>query len=58
MSKNKIMVAFSLPVEVNEMLQELANITFSTKTKVVVDMIRKDYNYWFDKKKIKEGDKN
>jgi len=51
MSKDKITISFSLPVRVKEMLQELAELTYSTKTKVVIDMIRKDYDYWINNKK-------
>ena len=49
MSK-KVIVSFSIPTEVKEMLEKLAEITYSSNTKVIVDMIRKDYKYWFDKK--------
>ena len=51
MSKDKVIVTFSIPVKVKEMLDELAKITFSTNTKYIVDMVRKDYAYWFEKKK-------
>jgi predicted DNA-binding protein len=51
MSKDKITISFSLPVRVKEMLQELAELTYSTKTKVIIDMIRKDYDYWINNKK-------
>ena len=50
MSK-KVVVTFSIPIQVKEMLEELANRSYSSNTKVIVDMIRKDYGYWFDKKK-------
>ena len=51
MSKDKITISFSLPIRVKEMLQELAELTYSTKTKAVIDMIRKDYDYWINNKK-------
>jgi len=51
MSKSKVIVTFSIPVKVKEMLEALAKITYSTNTKVIVDLIRKDYAYWFEKKK-------
>lgn len=47
---NKIIVSFSIPIEVKEMLEKLAKATYSSNTKYIVDMIRKDYKYWFDKK--------
>lgn len=50
MSKDKVIVTFSIPVRVKEMLEELAKITYSTNTKCIVDMIRKDYAFWFNKK--------
>ena len=56
MSKDKITISFSIPARLKEMLEELAKITYSTNTKVIVDMIRKDHAYWFDKKK--EGENN
>jgi len=48
---DKTIVSFSFPKKVKEMLNKLAERTYSTKTKYVVDMIRKDYKYWFDKEK-------
>jgi len=57
MSKDKIVVTFSIPVKVKEMLEELAKLTFSSNTKCIVDLIRKDHAYWFDKKKeVKNND--
>ena len=53
MSK-KVIVSFSIPTEVKEMLEELAKATYSSNTKCIVDMIRKDYKYWFDKNKEEE----
>jgi len=50
MSKDKVTISFSIPVRVKEMLEELAGKSYSTNTKYFVDMIRKDYAYWFDKK--------
>ena len=49
MSK-KVVVTFSIPIKVKEMLEELARITYSSNTKVIVDMIRIDYKFWFEKK--------
>jgi len=51
MSKDKTIISFSIPTRVKEMLEELAKKTYSTNTKYIVDMVRKDYAYWFDKKK-------
>ena len=48
---DKTIVSFSFPKKVKEMLNKLAERTYSTKTKYVVDLIRKDYKYWFDKDK-------
>jgi len=57
MSKQKVIVTFSIPVRVKEMLEKLAKATYSSNTKVIVDMIRKDYAFWFDKKeKVNEED--
>ncbi len=53
MSK-KVVVTFSIPIQVKEMLEELANRSYSSNTKVIVDMIRKDYGFWFNKKESKE----
>ena len=51
MNKSKTNISFSVPTEVKDMLDELAKMTYSSNTKYIVDMIRKDYNYWFNKKK-------
>ena len=51
MSKEKSIITISVPTEVKHMLEELAKMTYSSNTKYIVDMIRKDYNYWFNKKK-------
>jgi len=51
MSKEKSIITISVPTEVKHMLEELADKTFSSNTKCVVDLIRKEYNYWFNKKK-------
>ena len=56
MSKDKITISFSIPTKVKEMLEELASKTYSTNTKYIVDMIRKDYAYWFDKNKKEENE--
>ena len=56
MNKSKTNISFSVPTEVKDMLEELAKMTYSSNTKYIVDMIRKDYNYWFNKKK--EENKN
>ena len=50
MSKEKTIITFSIPVEVKKMLEDLAEATYSTNTKCIVDMIRKDYAFWFNKK--------
>lgn len=57
MSK-KVVVTFSIPIKVKEMLEELAKITYSSNTKVIVDLIRKENSYWFDKKESKEEKNN
>jgi len=49
MSK-KVVVTFSIPIRVKEMLEELAKMTYSSNTKTIVDIIRKDYEFWFNKK--------
>ena len=54
MSKNKIIVSFSIPIEVKDMLKVLAERNYSSNTKYIVDLIRKDYKYWFDKNKEEE----
>ena len=54
----KTIVSFSIPTEVKEMLDKLAVANYSSNTKYIVDMIRKDYKYWFDKKESKEENKN
>jgi hypothetical protein len=51
MSKNKVNISFSIPAKVKEMLEALANKSYSTNTKCVVDMIRREHSYWFDNKK-------
>ena len=53
MSK-KIIVSFSIPIEVKDMLKVLAERNYSSNTKYIVDLIRKDYKYWFDKKEKEE----
>lgn len=50
MSKEKIIVTFSIPTEVKKMLEELADATYSSNTKAIVDMIRKDFAFWHNKK--------
>ena len=50
MSKEKTIITFSIPTEVKKMLEDLAEATYSTNTKCIVDMIRKDYAFWFNKK--------
>ena len=40
MSKQKVIISFSIPVRVKEMLEELANRSYSTNTKTIVDLIR------------------
>ena len=51
MSKEKSIITISVPTEVKHMLEELAKMTYSSNTKYIVDLIRKEYNYWFNKKK-------
>ena len=65
MSKNKVIISLSIPIRVKEMLEELAKRSYSTNTKYIVDMIRKDYAYWFENKdlpsmkdKLKEENNN
>ena len=58
MSKQKVIISFSIPVKVKEMLEALANRSYSTNTKTIVDMIRKDYDFWFENKKTKEENDN
>ena len=50
MAKEKSIITISVPTEVKHMLEDLANKTFSSNTKYIVDMIRKDHAYWFNKK--------
>ena len=50
MHKDKSIITISVPTEVKHMLEDLADKTFSTNTKCIVDLIRKEYNYWFNKK--------
>ena len=52
MSK-KIIVSFSIPIEVKDMLKVLAERNYSSNTKYIVDLIRKDFKYWFDKNEEK-----
>ena len=54
MSKNKIIVTFSIPIEVKKMLEDLAEATYSTNTKCIVDLIRKDHAFWVGNKKEEE----
>ncbi len=62
---NKITVSFSIPVRVKLMMEKGAVRTFSTNTKYIVDLIRKDYGFWFEnkdlpsiKEKLKEENNN
>jgi len=57
MSK-KVVVTFSIPIRVKEMLEELAKMTYSSNTKCIVDMIRKDHAFWFDKKEENKDEQN
>ena len=50
MCKEKVTISFSIPIKIKEMLEELAKATYSTNTKCIVDMVRKDHAYWFNKK--------
>ena len=50
MSKEKTIITFSIPTEVKKMLEDLAEATYSTNTKCIVDMIRKDYSFWVGNK--------
>ena len=50
MHKDKSIITISVPTEVKHMLEELAKATYSTNTKCIVDMIRKDFAFWFNKK--------
>lgn len=51
---NKVIVSFSIPIEVKDMLKVLAERNYSSNTKYVVDLIRKEHSYWFDKKEKEE----
>ena len=57
MHKDKSIITISVPTEVKHMLEDLAKATYSTNTKCIVDMIRKDHAYWFNKKEeeVKSG---
>ena len=55
MSKEKVIITFSIPVEVKKMLEDLAEATYSTNTKCIVDLIRKDYAFWVGNKKEEES---
>ena len=57
MHKDKSIITISVPTEVKRMLEDLADKTFSSNTKVIVDMIRKDFAFWFNKKEeeVKNG---
>ena len=50
MTKEKTIITFSIPTEVKKMLEVLADATYSSNTKCIVDLIRKDYAFWFNKK--------
>ena len=56
MHKDKSIITISVPTEVKRMLEDLAKATYSTNTKCIVDMIRKDFAFWFNKKE--EENKN
>ena len=57
MHKDKSIITISVPTEVKHMLEDLAKATYSTNTKCIVDMIRKDFAFWFNKKEeeVKNG---
>ena len=57
MHKDKSIITISVPTEVKRMLEDLAKATYSTNTKCIVDMIRKDFAFWFNKKEeeVKNG---
>ena len=57
MSK-KVVVTFSIPIRVKGMLDELAKANYSSNTKYIVDIITKDYAFWFGNKNIKEEKNN
>ena len=50
MTKDKSIITISVPTEVKHMLVKLAELTFSSNTKVIVDLIRKDYTYRINNK--------
>lgn len=58
MSKEKVTISFSIPIQVKEMMEKLAKKSYSTNTKYIVDLIRKDYRYWNDEKKEEKKDDN
>ena len=39
MSKDKTIITFSIPTEVKKMLEDLAEATYSTNTKCIVDPV-------------------
>lgn len=53
MSKDKIIISFSIPVDIKEKLVKLAEREYSTNTKWFVDKVRTEYAYWFDSKEVK-----
>ena len=56
MNKNKSIITISVPTEVKRMLEDLAKATYSSNTKCIVDLIRKDHAYWFNKKEEEKDD--
>ena len=56
MHKDKSIITISVPTEVKRMLEDLANKTFSSNTKCIIDLIRREHAYWFNKKE--EENKN
>lgn len=39
-------ISLSIPMKIYDMLNELAQLTFSTKTKIVVDAVRREYRMY------------
>ena len=50
MHKDKSIITISVPTEVKRMLEDLADKTFSTNTKCIIDLIRREHAYQFNNK--------
>jgi len=58
MITKKKAISLSIPIRVYEMLEELTKMTFSTKTKIIVDGIRKEYQMYKQMDIDIKGDKD